>query len=146
MISTLMSRPKLFELSMANNSRTQRTRLKKGEIWKENDLVCIVLDEFVEIEISDLVEISEVSEEFWKDKKLKVLTDLRGLSDMSKEARKFSSEKSFELKEFIVASAAVVDGGVSRLIGNWILKIDRRPYPFKLFNSREKALSWLDSQ
>jgi hypothetical protein len=67
--------------------------------------------------------------------------DGKGVSSVSNEAQKyFSSEPGvFGL----TAGAFIVDSFLSRLLGNFYLKIFTPPRPAKLFANKEEALVWL---
>ncbi len=59
---------------------------------------------------------------------------------MSKEARELVAKKG---KDFFIASAVVTDNLAVRLIANFISKFYKLDFPFKIFDSEEKALEWL---
>ena len=43
------------------------------------------------------------------------------------------------------AAAFVIDGGISRVIGNFAISLNRGPIPLRLFTDEQEAHAWLDA-
>jgi len=72
-----------------------------------------------------------------------MLADIRNLKRVEEDARKYlaSDEAAADIK-----AAAIIKGGfVVNLLANWYLKIDKPPFPTRLFEASEmkRAIRWL---
>jgi hypothetical protein len=73
-----------------------------------------------------------------------VLVDLRGVKSQSREARKhFVSEDAAKVSS---AVALLVSSPVSRMVGNFFLRLNVQPTPTELFTSESDAIAWLSRQ
>jgi hypothetical protein len=70
-----------------------------------------------------------------------LLVDLGGARSISKEARTFL--EGAEAAEIVAAVALLVSSPVSRMIGNFMIHINRPQRPLQLFGTEGKALTWL---
>ena len=77
------------------------------------------------------------------DGKALVLVDIRSVGSVDREARAVLG--SDEFAERTLAQALLVETLVSRAIGNFMLGLNRTPYPTRMFTSEDKALAWLKS-
>ena len=77
-------------------------------------------------------------------RKFPVLIDMRLMSEVSEEARKYSATK--ETTELYLAMAILSGKSLpAKLIGNFFIKFNKPPIPTKLFKSEAKALTWLET-
>ncbi len=60
---------------------------------------------------------------------------------LSKEAREYGTTD--EANEYTTAVAAVVTSLAQKMIGNFIMRVQKPPIPLKLFSEREEALKWV---
>lgn len=60
---------------------------------------------------------------------------------LSKEAREFGSTEA--ANRYICASAVVINSLPHRIVGNFIVKVQKPVIPFKLFNDQDQAIKWL---
>jgi hypothetical protein len=67
--------------------------------------------------------------------------DARGVDSSSNEAQKYFSSEAGVFG--ITAGAFIVDSFLTRLLGNFYLKIFTPSKPAKLFSNKEEALVWL---
>ena len=72
-----------------------------------------------------------------------VLVDIRQSSGASKEARKYFG--SDEVAVVQSAVALLVDSGLSKLLGNFFVGLNKPIFPLKLFTNEQEALNWLKS-
>ena len=77
-------------------------------------------------------------------KKVRVLADCRKITvSASKEAREhYVSEEGARCK---LGMAMVVDNMVQRMIGNIFFRMNKPPYPTRLFSDLDTARTWLNS-
>jgi hypothetical protein len=61
--------------------------------------------------------------------------------NLTKEAREFGIKK--EVNQYTSASAIVLSSLAHRILGNFIMKVQKPAMPFKLFTSEEVASEWL---
>ena len=72
-----------------------------------------------------------------------VLADIRELRSADREARKYGSGP--EWAAAVEAVANIVDSGISRVLGNFFIGINKPSVPTKLFTSEDEGLAWLKS-
>lgn len=76
-------------------------------------------------------------------KRVPVLADIREMKKLSREARKYFGGPKVAIVQS--ATALLIDSGVSAVIGNFSLQVDRQTLPTRLFTSEAKALAWLEA-
>jgi hypothetical protein len=125
----------------SKSAKTFETR--SSTLWLDGDIVIIQIKQGAELGISDIKEMSEISKQLWESKKVKVFSDMRGIKSITREARKFSTAQNSEFKDSVVASAILINNYISKSVGNMILKVDKPPYPTRLFTDTAEAEKWL---
>jgi hypothetical protein len=111
----------------------------------ENGIVVFKLEDHVTINIEDAVLHTEYLRERFTGEKFKVLVEPGKYTDISKEAREFSARP--ENNIYTHASAVVIKSIAQRLIMNFIVSFTRsQSVKIRMFDSREKALEWLEKQ
>ncbi len=70
-----------------------------------------------------------------------VLVDLRGIRSQTREARDFFSNQGVASE--VVAVALLVASPVSKVIGNFFLRLRLQPVPTQLFGDEQSAVEWL---
>jgi len=97
-----------------------------------------------DITLEDLTENYEARVELQKKQPKLVLIDARGVWQLSNEAREFAGKDRY--KGLSTAMAIVTDKSMgARIIANFYIKLNTPSYPTKLFNSKQKAMEWLES-
>ena len=75
------------------------------------------------------------------DKSFPAIIDGKKVKSMSKEARNyFASPEGYK---HIAATALVLDSAVSKIIGNFFLRINKPPIPTRIFTDKAEAFRWL---
>lgn len=69
------------------------------------------------------------------------MIDLTEIRSINREARELYSAP--QIAESTHALALLIDKPISRIIGNFMIGLNKPPIPTKLFHSPEKATSWL---
>ncbi len=75
--------------------------------------------------------------------KVRLLVDMRQLTTMSREARLLYQGE--EAGAIMMGSALLIDSGISKVIGNFVMGLNKGPVRARLFTSEDQALAWLDS-
>lgn len=76
-------------------------------------------------------------------RRTRVLADVRAARSLSRDARIY-----YQSAERVVDSigcALLIDSGVSRVIGNFLIGLNKGPMTIRLFTSEQDARAWLDS-
>ncbi|WP_306643144.1 DUF7793 family protein [Sanyastnella coralliicola] len=74
--------------------------------------------------------------------KVKVLSDIRGLRSVDMKTRKFVSDPIAE--ELVESLAIIVSNSVSRVIGSFILGLNKPKFPVKLVADEEQGFKFLN--
>lgn len=81
---------------------------------------------------------------FVNNSKFFLLSDIRTVSEVPKDAREFfGSERGCE---GVLAAAILVSSSVGSMIANFFMKINKPAVPTKLFTEEEPAKKWLKEQ
>ena len=123
---------------------SHRQRISTIEFW-DNGIIFIKLDDNEEVRLED----SKSQFNFLKSKfdginRLKVLVEPGRYTEISKEAREFSSKPESNL--MTLASAVIVKSLSHRIMINFIINFTRQgAMKMKMFENKEKAIDWLIS-
>ena len=71
----------------------------------------------------------------------KVMVDIRACTSIDREAR-----EAYAVNPLNLAVALLIGNPISRMLGNFYLGLNRVASPIRLFNSEDKAISWLNAQ
>ena len=114
--------------------------------FRENALVFFKLDDHVTITLDDAkLHTQYLRERYNGINKFRVLIDPGKYTDLSKEAREFSSLP--ENNSMTSACAVIVKSMAHRLVMNFIIKFSKaQPVEYQLFENEEKAIDWLKQQ
>ena len=106
-------------------------------------IIEFVVKDNMEVELPDVKEMIETAGEFGNGKQFKNLIVAGKYSSMSPEATQYM--KTDEAHRYTLADAIVIDSLAQRILGNFYLGIVSKKRPSKLFNSKDKAIHWLNS-
>ncbi len=96
-----------------------------------------------EMSLSEIKRIIQRRRELANHQKVYTLTDITSMTKVSKEAKKYLA--SDEAASDINAGAIIINSYASMMIGNLYLFFEKPKVPVRLFNTEEKALTWLHS-
>jgi hypothetical protein len=116
-------------------TRTSRVRID------EEGIVRVVVKPNAEITLEDAKANVEAAVKISGGKKMSVLVDMRPLRSMTREARQHMAGEA--TAKIAKAQALLVDTGLSKIIGNFLLGLNKPPYPTKMFTSDTEAVEWL---
>ena len=118
-------------------------KTKTSEIWiDEENILRVKVLEGAELTYEETVICFDAYRELGCNENNKViqLMDASVNASMTKEARDYVSEQG---SKFFIASAVVTNNLAVRLIANFINKFYKLNFPFRVFDSEEKAMEWL---
>jgi len=121
----------------------ETVELQKGHVHRCDDgIIEVIWNDDVCVEVVDIEEVlaAEVS---LMGERATVLVDARRVRTMSRAAQRLTAEH--PVSERTDAVAILVDGPVSRMLGNFFLSISRPRYPTRLFADPTEARAWLRS-
>lgn len=107
----------------------------------EHNIIYVHVYENADMDVTDIVDVRISNEILAEGKEYFVLFDIGTYALISKEAREFGAKQEFgELRK---AMAIIVKSLSHRLLANFFININKPPTPTKVFNTKEKALEWL---
>ncbi len=125
-----------------SESRPQQTETRTVTLSvREDGIVHVLLKKNADITLEDAMENHRATMQLVGDREHAVLVDSRPARSISREARTYFADR--EVRRKALAQAIVIDSGVSRVMGNFFLGLNRPPFPVKLFTAEEEAAQWL---
>jgi len=94
-----------------------------------------------EVTLEDTIEYITIQSNLTKAKKVLNLTDIRNVKSITRKGRQYLiGEETVKLTK---ACALIIESPVSRIIGNFMLGLNKPDYPVKLFTIEDEAIIWL---
>ena len=109
----------------------------------EGDILMINFKEDADVTLENAQENLAARKSFQKEGKVKVLSDLSNVWQISKDARAFFATK--QVTDLNIAMALITKSLTSKILANFFMKFNKPASPTKMFNSKHKALAWLDT-
>ncbi|MBN4071192.1 hypothetical protein JYT72_01650 [Crocinitomix catalasitica] len=134
----MAQRPK--SLKQPNNTKTYPTSNGYFRLTEDGILI-FVYEKNAKDTLETAKENVTLGIELTNNKPYLILIDQRNVTDNSKAARNYYAH-SDEVKSCI-GVALLVDSGLSRVIGNFFIGLNKPPRPAKLFANEEMGLIWL---
>jgi len=106
--------------------------------WYEGILICDWLAEHADLQLVE--DGIRIRREMTGDKKIVMLSDIRKLKTITREARERLSGK--DGGENVVAVAIVINSKIQMVLYNFFTQIYKAPSPTKLFINKEEAIQW----
>ncbi|WP_037350404.1 DUF7793 family protein [Saprospira grandis] len=118
-------------------------QLKKSLLYMDEQTGILVqrLGQGAYLEAEDSLEWIEAAYQIRGSQPLYFLADMRGLRGQSKEARRISGERDPRLN--IAAGAGLINNGASKILGNFMLSLNKISHPIRLFTNEREAVKWL---
>ena len=110
-------------------------------ILDDNGIVCCRVLDGAEINLEDAKENVLAVKLLAPGRRVPIYVDVSGSRGGTKEARDYFASE--EVARVQTACAFLVASPLSYLIGNFFLGLNRTKFPFRLFQSEEKAKEWL---
>lgn len=109
---------------------------------KGNDILLVILKEdYKDISLSTLVDLTAAIGQIGSGRKLKVIIDIRSFNIISEEAKKYSATAQGQI--YTKANAIVIHSLAARLGANFFIRFNKPVTPTRVFNSVEDAEKWL---
>jgi hypothetical protein len=116
-------------------------RIQTLEIDRDDRIVYVYVQPKATLELADAQASIAASKRLFGAERGGCLVDMRGLVNMSREARQYYSGP--EPLTVHVALALVVGSPLNRAIGNFFMGLSPPPMPTRLFDTIEDAQGWL---
>ncbi|TNE48417.1 MAG: hypothetical protein EP343_16280 [Deltaproteobacteria bacterium] len=115
-----------------------------GEAWLEPDgiLRCFFYKE-TKVTLQIAQELHKAFLSLNQDMKRPVLSDVRNLRQIHREARQFFDTQA--VHDVVLANAVVVNSLLTQTVVNLFTKMSQPPYPLRTFADEEAALAWLQT-
>lgn len=110
-------------------------------IYQENGILRCYPEKKLRMEAKHNIENYRAVTAFMQGRRCPFLTDLRGSVRPSKESIKIT--KQLDLTKVHTAVGIIVGSGISKVLGNFLLTLNRFPVPTKLFTNVEATEKWL---
>lgn len=122
--------------------KKQAVETASARIWVTQDGICRI-EHFrdADITLEEAKTLIAAQTGLLGNRKVPVLIDANAVNSVEPEARKFFSGE--EAARVAAACAFLVGSSVSKIIGNFFIRLNKPPYPSRLFTSEAKALDWL---
>ena len=121
-------------------SEVIRTRISEIQLDGDGILRSTIVPN-AEVTLEDSKRSIAVYRELSKGKARPVLMDARNIKSSDRESRVYATGK--ETASVVGAFAILVGGPVSKIVGNFFLRVNKPPYPTRLFTSEDEAIAWL---
>ena len=113
-----------------------------AKLWMgEDNIIRVFYTQNANITLENLQEAVAIYRELNDGKPCPVLTDIRHIKSITREAREYGAKP--EISKMYTANATIVGSLVSRTIINFFLKFNKPLIPTKLFTDENEALAWL---
>lgn len=122
------------------------TPIAEVTFHEEDMFLFVTLTDKQVTELKDVVKHYEiVHQHVGEHLPLPILMDIRKMKSLSKEIRAYSATDEFVLSQ-VKYAAMIVNSGIPRVVGNFFLKLNKPPFPTRLFTDFDKAKQWLLNQ
>ena len=113
-------------------------------VLDDRGFVRATVENGAEMTLTDAKEALAATERVALGKRRPVLVDLRGIKAQTREARQFFVGE--EAARVSASVALLVGSPVSRVVGNFFLRLNVQRTPTQLFTSETDAIAWLEGQ
>jgi len=123
-----------------------------AEYFMKKDIIVSRVSEKTIIDVDGVKDSLNSLKYLGKGQKVLLLSDIRKVGTITKSARAAAQGKKvdgleldFGFNDVIQASAILVNSGVSRILGNLFIGLNRPAFPTKIFTKEDQALEWLSA-
>ncbi len=107
----------------------------------DDEIVRCKVKQTEEHRLADAIENVRATAALVGGRRVFLLLDARTATKIDREAREYYTGP--ENAKVVRATAMLIGSSVGRIIGNFILRVNHPPFPFRLFSDEESANSWL---
>ena len=123
---------------------TATVEVPKGRVIREDGgVIAVRWSAGVDVDITDIEGVLDAELSLLQEARGRVLVDSRPVRSMTRAAQRRTAEH--EIAAHTAAVAILIDGPVSRMLGNFFLSVSRPAYPTRLFADEASALAWLET-
>ena len=116
--------------------------VRAATIRFEDGILCVTFREGARVTLEDAMESLAA---YWSlvgsPKRVPVLVDMRRIASMSDDARRYFSGAETEAGS--MGAALVIDSPISKVIANFMIAVNKPPFPTRMFTDPAEALDWL---
>ncbi|MEZ4826552.1 MAG: hypothetical protein R3C61_09700 [Bacteroidia bacterium] len=109
--------------------------------WGDDQILRLTTKPQTQSTLESVIEEHEAIKELIGSQRVVMLTDIRNMVSATPEARAYTNSK--ELANTYLAVGLLVGNVFSRVIGSFILGINKPDYPVRLFTDEQSAVQWL---
>ncbi|MCA9658854.1 MAG: hypothetical protein KC486_10940 [Myxococcales bacterium] len=91
--------------------------------------------------LADAEENVRATAELTEGRRLPLILDARKAKGITREAREYYTGPANAA--VVMATAMIIDSSVGKIIGNFLIRVNRPPFPFRLFSDEDSAYAWL---
>ncbi|MEZ4381884.1 MAG: hypothetical protein R3A79_11065 [Nannocystaceae bacterium] len=91
--------------------------------------------------LADAEENVRATAELSEGRRLPLILDAREAKKITREAREYYTGT--HNAEVVMATAMLIDSSVGKIIGNFLIRVNHPPFPFRLFSDEDSAYAWL---
>ena len=120
----------------------ERIKTSEAELWLEDGIYFITDSKGKKGTLETATDKLSAHREYSGGRKLPLFANVRGMKGASPEARDL-----WNSEEVTITCASVrilIGSAFTRSIGSPFMKINKPPYPVKVFTEKEEALKWLE--
>ena len=111
-------------------------------LWKEKgEVIFVKNNEGTYVDVEHQKQKFSLIKELAGNKPHRLIVDISGVKGVSREGREYTGL--IEHRVYIRSIALLVSTPLSRIIGTFIMKVNRPNLPTKLFTNLDKAKKWL---
>ena len=124
-----------------NNAQIIKNKLSTVELLS-NGIVYIYYHENALLKSEDFDDVVAAYKQLSHNKPLKVLSEFGAYATATPAARKHAAL----VRVSCIAEAAVFKGLAQRMLLKFHILLRKQPHPFKIFQSKQNAINWLNSK
>ena len=120
---------------------TEKTETSAADLWIEDGIYHIIHKNGKRGTLTTAKEELSSHRELSGGKKMPLFADVRGMKGASAEARDFGNSE--EVRSTYSAVGILTGSKFTQIIASAFMKVNKPPYPVKMFTTKEEAIFWL---
>ncbi|MBL4862664.1 MAG: STAS/SEC14 domain-containing protein [Crocinitomicaceae bacterium] len=112
-----------------------------AEIQEKEGICHVKIKAGVVIALEDTKDIDEVFKKLANNNRIVICADITQIKYVTFEARRYRSKS--PMNKLIIAMALITKSHMARIIGSFIIGLNKPPFQVKIFNSESAAVDWL---
>jgi hypothetical protein len=118
-----------------------RVETRTGIFWIDGEVLCCQMVRFDGHDLRDAEENMRVARELSGGRRLPLLLDMREARGIDREARAHYASR--EGEKLWPAVAMLISSPFGVVLGNFFMRVNRPPFPVRIFRDEAAALDWL---